>query len=153
ADLQPDLQSQSIGQNRTLSNVGIRPEISYVKGINNLKIGAVYQHTFLNESVSLGVVDPTFNAPCLDSSGNPYWNGGSPSNPYDPSQCAGLGLQPNDGIVNPDIAAFNSLLGCYDLTRPKPSLGDGCPSTASGLFDFRGHADVKELALYVRDII
>jgi hypothetical protein len=67
ADLQPDLQAQTISQNRTLTNAGIRPEISYVKGVNNLKIGAVYQHTFLNENDSLGIVDPTFNAPCLDA--------------------------------------------------------------------------------------
>jgi hypothetical protein len=136
-----------------LTNAGIRPEISYVKGINNLKIGAVYQHTFLNENDSLGIVDPTFNAPCLDSSGNPYWNGIRPSNPNDPLQCAGLGLQPNDGVVNPNVTAFNPLLGCYDLTRPSPSSADGCPTAASGLFGFGGHADVKELALYVHDII
>src|SRR5579872_876738 len=153
ADLAPDLQAQTVRQNRTLTNTGIRPEISYVKGINNLKLGAVYQQTFLNENDSLGIVDPTFNAPCLDSSGNPFWTGTSPSNPNDPSQCPGLGLQPNDGVVNPNIAAFNPLLGCYDLTRSTPSSGDGCPGTASGLFAFRGHADVKELALYIHDTI
>ena len=153
ADLAPDLQGQTVGQNRTLTNAGIRPEISYVKGINNLKIGAVYQHTFLNEHDSLGIVDPTFNAPCLDSNGDPFWNGSSPSSPNDPSQCAGLGLLPNDGVVNPNIAAFNPLLGCYDLTRPTPSSAGACPNTASTLFSFRGHTDVKELALYVRDII
>jgi hypothetical protein len=153
ADLQPDLQAQTIGQNRTLTNAGIRPEISYVKGINNLKIGVVYQHTFLNENDSLGIVDPTFNAPCLDSSGNPYWNGSTPSTPDDPSQCGGLGLQPNDGVVNPNISAFNPLLGCYDLSRPTPSGVDGCLNTTSGLFGFRGHTDVKELALYARDIV
>src|SRR5579872_3285127 len=112
ADLAPDLQAQTVRQNRTLTNAGIRPEISYVKGINNVKLGAVYQQTFLNENDSLGIVDPTFNAPCLDSSGNPFWTGTSPSNPNDPSQCPGLGLQPNDGVVNPNIAAFNPLLGC-----------------------------------------
>jgi hypothetical protein len=153
ADLAPDLQSQTVGQNRTLTNAGIRPELSYVKGIHNIKAGAVYQQTFLNENDSLGIVDPTFNAPCLDASGHPYWNGGSPSNPNDPSQCPGLGLQPNDGVINPNISAFNPLLGCYDLTRPSPSGADGCPTTAAGLFSFHGHTDVKELALYVRDII
>ena len=153
ADLGPDLQAQTIGQDRTLTNAGIRPEISYVKGMHNVKAGGVYQQTFLNENDSLGIVDPTFNAPCLDASGSPFWNGGSPSTPNDPSRCAGLGLQPNDGVVNPNIAAFNPLLGCYDLTRPTPAGGDGCPSGSSGFFGFRGHTDVKELALYVRDII
>jgi hypothetical protein len=63
ADLAPDLQGETVGQNRTLSNAGIRPEISYVKGIHNVKVGAVYQQTFLNENDSLGIVDPTFNDP------------------------------------------------------------------------------------------
>ena len=153
ADLSPSLQSQTVGQDRSLTNAGIRPEISYVKGINNLKAGAVYQQTFLNENDSLGIVDPTFNAPCLDSSGNPFWAGGGSSNPNDPSQCAGLGLQRNDGINNPNIAAFNPVLGCLDLTRPSPSAADGCAGGASSLFTFRGHTDVKELALYARDTI
>jgi len=154
ADLAPaGLQGQTVGQNRTLTNAGIRPEISYVKGINNVKMGGLYQQTFLNENDRLGIVDPTFNAPCLDSTGNPFWSGSSPSTPNDPSRCAGLGLQPNDGIVNPNIAAFNPLLGCYDLTRSAPSPADNCPSASTTLFGFRGHTDVKELALYVRDIV
>jgi hypothetical protein len=154
ADLAPaGLQGQTVGQNRTLTNAGIRPEISYVKGINNVKMGGLYQQTFLNENDRLGIVDPTFNAPCLDSTGNPFWSGSSPSTPNDPSRCAGLGLQPNDGIVNPNIAAFNPLLGCYDLTRSTPSPADNCPSASTTLFGFRGHTDVKELALYVRDIV
>jgi hypothetical protein len=154
ADLAPaGLQGQTVGQNRTLTNAGIRPEISYVKGINNLKVGGVYQQTFLNENDSLGLVDPTFNAPCLDSSGNPFWSGNSPSTPNDPSQCAGLGLQRNDGVVNPNFAAFNPLLGCYDLTRSTPSSADNCGTATSRLFSFPGHTDVKELALYARDIV
>jgi hypothetical protein len=103
ADFAPDLQAQTIAQDRTLTNAGIRPEISYVKGINNIKVGAVYQQTFLNENDSLGIVDPTFNDP-----------------------------------ASPD---FNPVLAPFDLTR------------GGGLFTFRGHTDVKELALYFRDII
>jgi len=67
ADLAPFLQAETVGQDRTLTNAGIRPEISYVKGINNIKVGAVYQHTFLNENDSLGIVDPTFNDPASPS--------------------------------------------------------------------------------------
>src|SRR5579872_5932466 len=153
ADLAPHLQGQTVRQDRSLTNAGIRPEMSHVKGIHNIKAGVVYQQTFLNENDSLGIVDPTFNAPCLDSSGTPFWNGGSPSNPNDPSQCAGLGLLPNDGVVNPNISAFNPLLGCYDLTRPTPSPADPCRNATAGIFGFHSHTDVKELALYVRDII
>ncbi len=42
----PGLQSQSVGQNRTLTNAGIRSDISYVKGINNIKAGVTYEQTF-----------------------------------------------------------------------------------------------------------
>ena len=147
ADLGPvNLQRETIGQNRTLTNAGLRSDVSYVKGIQNLKIGATYEQTFLNENDKLGLVDPTFNAPCLDAGGNAFWSGASPSTPNDPSQCAGLFLQPN--------AAFNPALGCYDLTRPTHSPADpNCPSATSTLFGFLGHTDVKELAIYVQDSI
>jgi hypothetical protein len=60
ADLGPNnLQRETVGQNRKLTNAGLRSDISYVKGIHNLKVGAVYQQTFLDEQDSLGVVDPT----------------------------------------------------------------------------------------------
>jgi hypothetical protein len=63
ADLLPNLQSQTIGQDRLLTNGGIRSSISYLKGIHNVKAGAVYQQTFLDEHDTLGIVDPTFNDP------------------------------------------------------------------------------------------
>src|SRR5271165_5593961 len=61
----PSLQRQSVGQNRTLTNTGIRSDISYVKGTNNIKAGVTYQQTFLNEKDSIGIVDPAYNAPCI----------------------------------------------------------------------------------------
>jgi hypothetical protein len=63
ADLAPSLQSQTVGQDRTLTNAGIRPTFSYVKGIHNIKLGATYQQTLLDENDRLGIVDPTFNDP------------------------------------------------------------------------------------------
>src|SRR5579864_8226629 len=63
ADLLPNLQSQSVGQDRLLTNGGIRSTISYVKGIHNVKAGAVYQQTSLDEHDTIGIVDPTFNDP------------------------------------------------------------------------------------------
>jgi hypothetical protein len=154
ADLGPtNLQRETVAQNRTLTNAGIRSDISYVKGIHNLKVGAVYEQTFLNEKDPLGIVDPTLNAPCLDANNHPVWMGGTPSFPNDPSQCAGAGLQPNTA-ANPNATSpFNPLLGCYDLTRPTPSANDGCSASRSSLFTFNGHADVKELALYLQDNI
>jgi hypothetical protein len=63
ADLQYGLQSQTVGQDRRLTNGGLRSTLSYIKGIHNVKAGAIYQQTFLDEHDTLGIVDPTFNDP------------------------------------------------------------------------------------------
>ena len=152
ADLGPsNLQQETISQYRTLANTGLRSDLSYVKGINNLKLGATYQQTFLTETFNLGIVDPTLNAPCLDTNGAPVFVGNPGLN--DPSQCNGAGLLPNT-LANPlATAPFIPLLGCYDLTRPTPSSNDNCAGSSSTLYPFRGHTDVKELALYLQDAI
>jgi hypothetical protein len=68
ADLGPsNLQTASISQYRTLTNAGVHADYSYAKGVNNLKIGAQYSQTFLRENDSLGVVEQTYNSPCVDS--------------------------------------------------------------------------------------
>jgi hypothetical protein len=146
ADFSP-IQSESIGQDRRLTNAGLRSDISYVKGINNIKAGVTYQQTFLTENDNLAIVNPTLNSPCLDALGNPQ------PGFTDPSQCAAGGLQPNTQM-NPNASApFSPLLGCFDLTRPTPAAGDGCTSATSTFHLFHGHTDVKELALYVQDTI
>ena len=71
ADFAPGVQSTSIGQNRKLTNAGGRASWSYVKGIHNLKAGITYQHTFLTENDTFGIVDPTLNPPCLNADGSP----------------------------------------------------------------------------------
>jgi hypothetical protein len=58
-DWSPDLQSESVSQNRQLTNAGLRSTLSYVKGIHNIRLGAVYQQTFLDENDHVGIVDPT----------------------------------------------------------------------------------------------
>jgi hypothetical protein len=131
ADAGP-IQTQTIAQNRSLTNAGVRSDISYVKGINNIKLGAVYSQTFLRESDTLGIVNSTFNSPCVDGSGVPQ------PGFTDPSQCAAAGFVSNDPA---DGGTFNSVLLPYDLTR------------GGGRFNFIGHTDVKELALYVQDQI
>jgi hypothetical protein len=141
----PSLQRESVGQNRTLTNAGVRSSISWVHGINNVKAGIVYEQTFLDEHDHLGIVDPTFNAPCLTSALS-----ADPNVPVEgftnPSQCAGAGYQENVS-TNPNAPGstlyplFNSVLLPYDLTR------------GGGLFTFNGHTDVKELAMYVEDSI
>ena len=154
ADLGPtNLQRETVSQDRTLTNAGLRSDLSYVKGINNVKLGAVYEQTFLDEKDPLGIVDPTLNAPCLDANGVPVFVGNPGVN--DPGNCAGAtstnpALYPTPFVAN---AGFNPLLGCFDLTRPTPSANDLCSTPRSGLFTFNGHTDVKELALYFRDIV
>jgi hypothetical protein len=146
ADLGP-IQNSTVAQNRTLANVGLRSDVSYAKGIHNLKVGAVYQQTFLTENFSLGIVNPVLNSPCLDAFGNPV------AGFNDPSQCAAAGLQPNVAS-NPNAASpFTPLLGCYDLTRATPSANDNCANSSSTPYPFHGHTDVKELALYIQDSI
>src|SRR5581483_5981963 len=104
ADLQPGLQLETVGQNRRLTNLGLRSDLSLVKGIHNLKAGAVYEDTILTETDSFGIVDPTLNASCLNPDGSPYR--GADLN--DPSRCGGL-LTPNPSFV--------PTLACIDLTR------------------------------------
>ncbi len=140
----PNLQRQTVGQDRTLSNAGLRSDISYVKGIHNLKAGATYQQTFLTENDSLGVVDPAFNAPCLTFDPSQGQFVAVPGF-TDPAQCTGNNqpnLPSNQNAPNSSLFPyFNSDLLPYDLTR------------GGTLFPFHGHTDVKELALYLQDMI
>jgi hypothetical protein len=64
------IQQESVAQQRSLTNTGVHSDISYTKGINNVKIGGMYQQTFLRENFQIGVVDPNFNAPA-DTTYNP----------------------------------------------------------------------------------
>ena len=118
ADLAPDLQAQTVGEDRFLTNAGIRSSISYVKGIHNLKAGVTYEQTFLQENDRLGIVDPIFLASLTGANGN---------------SC--LDAEGNR------IAPPCTTLAPFDLTR------------GGSLFRFRGHTDVKELALYLQDTI
>ena len=131
ADLGP-IQSQTIAQDRSLTNAGVHSDISYVKGINNVKIGASYSQTFLRENDTLSVVNATFNSPCVDANNNPQPGFANPS------QCAAAGFFSNDPSVG---GTFNPVLLPYDLTR------------GGGYFNFLGRTDVKELALYAQDQI
>jgi hypothetical protein len=72
-DFSPDLSSESITQSRRLLNAGVRSNVSYVKGIHNVKAGVQYEHTFLTEGDSIGIVDPGL-APsfyCQNPNGSP----------------------------------------------------------------------------------
>ncbi len=57
------IQQESVKQDRSLTNTGVHSDISYVSGHNNVKLGGMYQQTFLRENDTLGIVDPALNAP------------------------------------------------------------------------------------------
>src|SRR5438445_4657021 len=115
-DLSP-IQQESVAQDRTLTNAGLRTSLSYVKGIQNIKLGATYQQTFLNENDNLGIVDNGLIPSLTDANGNPCFVNG-----------VALGSPCSDLLP-------------FDLKRGRSLLA------------FRGHTDVKQLALYVQDQI
>ena len=121
----PNEQTSSIAQKRTLTNAGAHADVSYAKGKQSIKVGASYGQTFLRESDQLGIVDPTYDAPCVDVNGNPI------AGYAGPTSCGTNSPNPN----------YLSVLAAYDLTR------------GGSLFNFAGHTDVKELALYAQDQI
>jgi hypothetical protein len=123
----PTLQTSSIAQSRTLTNAAIHSDLSYAKGIHNIKAGAQYGQTFLNENDKLGVVEATYNSPCMDVNGNPL------AGYSDPTACDGVAA-----LQNPN---YLSILAPYDLTR------------GGSLFSYSGHTDVKELGLFIEDQI
>jgi hypothetical protein len=113
----PGGSSATLNQDRTLTNAGLRSDLSYVKGVHNIKVGGVFQHTFLTENFNFGITDPNFLGSQVDAAGSPCFVGG-------------VALD----------APCTTLLP-FDLTN------------GGTLFPFHGHADVKELALYVQDTI
>jgi Carboxypeptidase regulatory-like domain/TonB-dependent Receptor Plug Domain len=115
-DLSP-IQQETVAQDRKLTNTGLRTTLSYVKGAHNVKLGATYQQTFLDENDNLGIVDNGLLPSLADGNGNPCFANGVALN----SPCS-------------DLLPF-------DLTR------------GGSLFAFRGHTDVKQLALYIQDQI
>jgi hypothetical protein len=118
SDLGPvNLQRETIGQHRLLTNAGVHSDLAYVRGINNTKFGISYQQTLPTEADTLGIVDPTYLPSLVNKQGLPCFVGG-------------VALD----------APCTTLLP-YDLTR------------GGGLFDFNGHTDVKELALFAQDTI
>ena len=99
------------------------------KGINNIKIGAQYEQTFLRENDNLGVVDATLQL-ALRRRRTAIRCRVTPTHP----QCAGAAIVGQSRTICPVLAP-------YDLTR------------GGGFYNYFGHTDVKELALYIEDQI
>jgi Carboxypeptidase regulatory-like domain len=117
------------GQDRHLTNYGVKGDITTVRGNHELKFGTQIQQTRLAEKFGFGVTDSTYNAICVDKAGNPQ---GLP-NITNPASCAALGYLPN-----PDLKPG---LVPYDLTR------------GGSLFQFAGKANINQYAFYAQDLI
>ena len=120
-----NLQTSSISQERTLTNAGAHADVSYSRANQVIKVGAMYSQTFLRENDQLGIVDPTYNSPCVDASGSSVPG-------YSSQGLCGL------NTANPN---YLPVLAPYDLTR------------GGSLFSYAGRTDVKEIALYAQDQI
>jgi hypothetical protein len=126
-DLGP-IQQESVAQYRSLTNAGVHADISSVRAHNNIKIGGMYQQTFLRENNTLGIVDAALNSPCVDA------NGAGVTDPAAKNRlCSFYGFQPN--------VAYNPVLTLYDLTR------------GGMMYTWHGQTDVKQLALFGQDQI
>jgi hypothetical protein len=119
----------TIAQARRLTNYGLKGDISYVKGIHNLKVGTQIMQTRVREDFNLGITDPLFNAICVDSAGNPQALPGITN----PGLCASRGFLPNPDL-QPGLVPF-------DLTR------------GGALFNFSRRARINEFAFYAQDAI
>jgi outer membrane cobalamin receptor len=119
----------TINQDRHLTNWGTRAEVSYAKGIHNLKIGTELMQTRLIENFGLGITDSLFNPVCLTPTGSPV----AASVPTRPAACVQFGY-----VANPNVSPG---LIPYDLTR------------GGSLFHFNGAANINQEAVYAQDQI
>jgi len=118
----------SVSQDRKLTNFGFKGDVAHTTPHHNLKIGGSFSATRLNEQFTIGLTDPTINAPCVFSDGTPS----DDASLTDPSRCS-AGLTPNPDF-DPDLLAF-------DLTR------GGTPLAYAQKFT------IKQGAAYVQDDI
>jgi hypothetical protein len=127
----------SVSQDRRLTNVGGKADLSFVQGVHNLKTGVQVSVTPLNEKFTLGLTDPGVNSPCVfnDGSGSP-----DPSTALtNPGQCAAAGDLPNTNQTNATGIGFLPGLAPFDLTR------------GGSFLNFSGSTTIKEESAYVQD--
>jgi hypothetical protein len=117
----------TVSQDRRLTNTGAKVDLAWVKGAHNVKFGATFSRTALDEHFTLGLTDPAVNAPCLAASGQPSGDAGLTSQ----GQCAAAGLD-----ANPD---FVPGLVPYDLSR------------GGTLYHFDAKAPITQQSFFVQD--
>jgi hypothetical protein len=121
-------QPASVSQDRKLTNLGVKADVSYTAGNHNVKVGGSISATKLDENFTIGFTDPTFNSPCLVSDGTSSDDTSLRSD----TQCRG-GLTPNPNF-NPDFLP-------YDLSRGGSRLA------------YAQSATIKQQAAYIQDDI
>jgi len=119
----------TLEQARTLTNTGFRAEGVYARGLHNIKAGATYWHTLLDERFAVGLTDPLYNAVCVDGAANPV----AAAPVRAPEDCVAAGYR-----ANPD---FLARLLPYDLSR------------GGTLYNFHETADIEEAAFYAEDAV
>jgi hypothetical protein len=117
----------TLSQTRHLTNWGVRSDVSYNSGRNNLKVGGQLMQTRLTENFAVGITDFTFNPLCLNKAGDPQ----ELPTVKTTAQCASRGF-----VANPD---FNPVFLPLDLTR------------GGALLQFAGTGNVNEYAFYIQD--
>ncbi|HTB14641.1 MAG TPA: TonB-dependent receptor [Bryobacteraceae bacterium] len=132
-----DDQPATQNQQRQLMNWGVRADVSTTIGHHNIKYGLDLKQTRLLENFGFGITDPTFNSPCIDTSGQPAADTFLTS----PSQCAGAGLQANISSNPLAVTPFAPGLLPFDLTR------------GGQLFVFHATANINQYAGYFQDSI
>ena len=138
ADLIPDLQSETIGQNRRLTNLGARTSVSYVRGVHNIKAGITYQDTIITEKDALGLVDPATNAVCLNADGSPdtlrvadrsiAMHGRDSSRIPRSTPCSAATTSPEPGPCPPPTAARTPRAACITITGMPTFVRWACSS-------------------------
>jgi hypothetical protein len=118
----------SVSQDRKLTNIGVKADVSYTAGNNNVKVGGTIGATKLDENFTIGFTDPSFNSPCLTADGDPSESTALRAT----SQCRG------NLTVNPD---FNPDFLPYDLSRGGSPLA------------YAQAATIKQQAAYIQDDI
>ena len=99
------------------------------KAATNIKLGLDLKQTRLVEQFGFGITDPTFNPPCLDTSGNAITD----PTLVDPNQCGNLGYTTNPNL-QPGLIPF-------DLSRN------------GSLFQYNAKKNINQYAFYGQDAI
>ena len=127
ADLGP-IQTHPLHRTARLTNAGVRSDITYVKGIQNIKGGA-----HLSADLPARERQPRRGRRDLQRALRGSATATRCPDTLTQSACDGVASFPN-----PD---YLPVLAPYDLTR------------GGGFYSYFGHTDVKELALYIEDQI